>query len=230
MLYLAVKLRDRGSPFVTKVWKPLNFLLSQFRSRLNLKSSLIDTFATFFLLSYMKLGYYVFYILTPTRFWSPDGSHVWIVYYDPSVRYFGSSHSIYAIPTLLISLMVLVVPIILLFIYPYRWFQRCINHLHLRSLALNAFMDAFQGCFKDGTNGTHDCRYFSALQLLLRLLMPLIFSTAKDYNTASFLSSVLLSILHSKFCNHAIIQRCNVQQNRHTNVGSTTYYEYLPYC
>ena len=41
MLYLAVKLRDRGSPFVTKVWKPFNFLFSRFRSRLNLKSSFI---------------------------------------------------------------------------------------------------------------------------------------------------------------------------------------------
>ena len=194
MLYLAVKLRDRGSPFVTKVWKPFNFLLSRFRSRLNLKSSLIDTFATFFLLSYMKLGYYAFYILIPTRLWSPDGSHVWVVYYDSSVRYFGSSHSIYAIPTLLISLMVLVVPLILLFIYPYRWFQRCLNHFHLRSLALNAFVDAFQGCYKDGTNGTRDCRNFSALLLLLRLLMPLIFSIAKDYSTFSFLCSVLLSI------------------------------------
>ena len=194
MLYLAVKLRDRGCTFVTKAWKPFNFLLSRFRSRLNLKSSLIDTFATFFLLSYMKLGYYAFYILAPTRLWSPDGSHVWVVYYDPSVRYFGSSHSIYAIPTLLISLMVLVVPLILLFIYPYRWFQRCLNRFHLRYLAVNAFVDAFQGCFKDGTNGTRDCRYFSSLQLLLRLLFPLILFTAKDYNTASFLSSVLLSI------------------------------------
>ena len=115
------------------------------------------------------------------------------------MRYFGSSHSIYAIPTLLISLMVLVVPLILLFVYPYRWFQRYLNRFHLRSLALNAFVDAFQGCFKDGTNGTRDSRYFSALQLRLRLLLPLIFFTSKDYSTAPFLSSVLLSIYIASF-------------------------------
>ena len=95
--------------------------------------------------------------------------------------------------------MVIVVPLILLFVYPYRWFQRCLNRFHLRSLALNAFVDAFQGCFKDGPNRTRDCRYFSSLQLLLRLLFPLIFFGAKDYNTASFLSSVLLSIYIASF-------------------------------
>ena len=32
-------------------------------------------------------------------------------------------------------------------------------------------MDAFQGCYKDGTNGTRDCRYFAALYLLVRIAM-----------------------------------------------------------
>ena len=194
MLYLAVKLRDRGCSFVTKVWKPFNFLSSRFRSKLNLKSSLIGTFATFFLLSYMKLGYYTLHILTPTRLWSPDGSYVWVVYYDPSVRYFGTSHIAYAITTLIFSFVVLVLPVILLVLYPFRWFQRCLNHFHLRSLALTSFVDVLQGCYKDGTDGTRDCRHFSVLQFFLRLLFPILFSFAKDLSTASFLSSVLLSI------------------------------------
>ena len=201
MLYLAVKLRDRGSPFVTKVWKPFNFLLSRFRSRLNLKSSLIDTFATFFLLSYMKLGYYAFLFSLLLDFGVQTGLMYGLTLSTTILLRDTLVHLIVymQIPTLLISLMVLVVPIILLFIYPYCWFQRCLNRFLLRSLALNAFVDAFQGCFKNGTNGTHDCRYFSALQLLLRLLMPLIFSTAKDYNTFSFSCSLLLSIYIASF-------------------------------
>ena len=31
-------------------------------------------------------------------------------------------------------------------------------------------MDAFQGCYKDGTNGTRDCRYFPVVYLILRIL------------------------------------------------------------
>ena len=46
----------------------------------------------------------------------------------------------------------------------------------ITAVPLHAFMDAFQGCYKDGTNGTRDCRYFAGLQLVLRLLFPVIFS------------------------------------------------------
>ena len=31
-------------------------------------------------------------------------------------------------------------------------------------------MDAFQGCYKDGTNGTYDCRYFAASYIILRVV------------------------------------------------------------
>ena len=44
-----------------------------------------------------------------------------------------------------------------------------------RSLTLDTIVDAFQGCYKDGTNGIRDCRYFTALQIVLRLLFPLAF-------------------------------------------------------
>ena len=32
-------------------------------------------------------------------------------------------------------------------------------------------MDSFQGCYKDGTNGTRDCRYFAGLYLIVRILL-----------------------------------------------------------
>ena len=199
VLYSVVKLHDRGSRVFVTLWKPFHILLSRFRQRLTLKSSLIDTFATFILLSYIKIGITAFYILTPTRLWSPDGSYEWVVYYDPSIVYFGPSHIVYAIITLILSFMILVVPVILLFLYPYRWFQRCLNHFHLRSLALNAFVDAFQGCYKDGTDGTRDCRYFAALQLLLRLLLMVLFLVAKNTLTSIFLFSMVLGIYITLF-------------------------------
>ena len=192
VLYSIVKLHDRGNRVFATLWKPFHILLSRFRQKLTLKSSLIDTFATFILLSYIKIGITAFYILTPTKLWRPDGSYKWVVYYDPSTEYFGSSHIAYAIITLILSFMILVVPVILLFLYPYRWFQRCLNRFHLRSLALNAFVDAFQGCFKDGTDGTRDCRYFAALQLLLRLLLIFFFLAAKNIIISIFLFSIVL--------------------------------------
>ena len=172
VLHSFVTLWDRGCKVIVMIWKPFHFLLSRFRNKLNLKTSLIDTFATLLLLSYMKIGFAAFYVLTPTIQYSPDGSQRLVLYIDPSVKYFGSSHIGYAIITLLFLFVVSIIPILILLLYPFRWFQKCLNHFHLQLLPLHAFVDAFQGCYKDGTNGTQDCRYFAGLQLALRLVIP----------------------------------------------------------
>ena len=135
VLYSFVTLRDRGCRVIVKIWKLFHFLLSRFQNKLNLKTSLINTFATFLLFSYMKIGFVAFYILAPTPVWSPDGSYRLAVYVDPSVAYFGSSHIGYAVMTLLLLLVVLIIPIVLLFLYPCRCFHKCLNHFHLRLLS-----------------------------------------------------------------------------------------------
>ena len=60
ILYSFVTLRDRGCRIIVKTWKPFHFLLSHFQNKLNLKTSLIDTFATFLLFSYMDLLLFIF--------------------------------------------------------------------------------------------------------------------------------------------------------------------------
>ena len=199
VMYSFITLRDRGCRFVLYIWKPFHFLLSRFWSKLNLKASLIDAFATFLLLSYMKMGYSAFYILAPSRVYSPDGTYVWAVYVDPSVKYFGPSHIGYALPALLFSFILLIFPILLLFLYPCQWFQRCLNHFHLRLLVLHAFVDAFQGCYKDGTNGTRDCRYFTALLLLIRLHYPFLFFVSKEIVLPNLATFVVLSLFITLF-------------------------------
>ena len=199
VLYSFVTLRDCGCWVIVKIWKPFHFLLSRFQSKLNVKTSLIDTFATFLLLAYMKIGFAAFYVLTPTLIWSPDGSHTLAVYIDPSMTYFGSSHIGYAVFTLLLVFVVLIIPIILLFLYPLRCFHKCLNHFHLRLLPLHAFVDAFQGHYKDGTKGTRDCRYFAGLQLLLRLLFPFIFLITREAMLSLFSYSIVLGLYITLF-------------------------------
>ena len=52
-------------------------------------------------------------------------------------------------------------------------FQRCLRCCGRRWLALHAFADVFQGCYKNGTNGTRDCLYFAGLYLVLRIVLLL---------------------------------------------------------
>ena len=162
-------------------------------------TSLIDAFSTFYLLSFVRIGYAAFYILAPIRVWSPNGTYIWKVYFDPSYAYFRFPHIVYAITTLLIAVPLIIIPIILLFFYQYQWFQKLLHRLRLRSLALNTFVDAFQGCYKDGTNGTCDCRYFSSLQLVLRLTLPLTFFLTKEPLLSVYLCSIALVIYITAF-------------------------------
>ena len=199
LLYIQLKLHDRGCRVVTTLWKPFHFCVSRFRQSLDIRSSLIDTFATFFLLSYMKTGFAAFYILIPTRVWSSNGSHKMFLYYDPSVQYFQDHHITYGIVTLLLSLIIHTLPLILLSLYPFCWFQRCLHQLHLRSLALDAFVDAFQGCYKDGTNGTRDCRYFASLNILLRASMVYIYGFTKDPKCFLHIWAVVIGIYITLF-------------------------------
>ncbi len=68
-------------------------------------------------------------------------------------------------------------PLLLLLLYPLRCFQRCLNRCRLRSLALTTFMDVFQGHYKDGINGTRDCRYFSATGFVLQFLWYIVYAS-----------------------------------------------------
>ena len=91
-----------------------------------------------------------------------------MVYYDGNVAYFGESH--YAILAITILIIFTFLPILLLCLYPCRCFQRFLNRHSLRSQILHTFVETFQGNFKDGTNGTRDCRYFAALYLIVRVV------------------------------------------------------------
>ena len=86
-----------------------------------------------------------------------------------------------------------------------------LNCCRLRSQALHAFMDAFQGSYRIEP---HDLRYFSAFYLLLRmliLLQPHIFQS-----TLSFLASGLLSFASAAVI--AIFQPYKVR--KHNTVDS----------
>ena len=59
----------------------------------------------------------------------------------------------------------------------------------MRWHALHIFIDAFQGCYKDGTNGSRDCRYIATALLTARVLPFFIFAlspTPLFYGVAQF--------------------------------------------
>ena len=148
-----------------------------FRSQWNVGTSIVEAFATFLLLSYMKLLNVSSDLLIPTHVYNVNGSSLGLyLYYDATIEYFGEEHLPYGVLAVFVLLVFILFPLLLLLLYPMRCFQQCLGCCGIRWHALPIFIDAFQGCYKDGTNGTRDCRYFVAAFFFARILLFIIFT------------------------------------------------------
>ena len=173
LTYVCMKLYSKDYKIFVWLWRPFHQWYVWIKRKQSSKTSIIDVFATFLLLSYNKIQTVCFDLLS---FTSPANStgHTTgtFLFYDPSYKYFGKSHLPYAVLGLAIFICFNLVPFLLLLVYPMKWFHKCLNFLKLNHIALHTFVDSFAGCYKDGTEpGTRDCRYFAALFLLLRIII-----------------------------------------------------------
>ena len=179
-----VKLHDRNFWLIVLLWKPLNYFIKPLRKYFKLKTSLIDVFASFLYLSSSRLLLTSMYIMVPTVVYtvnmtSSGGVHVTKEYHvlkDEAIIYLSEDHYMFALLAIVLLSTFLVLPMILLFIYPISCFQRALNKTGLNSLILHTFIDSFQGYYKDGTDGTKDYRFFSGFLFLLPLLTYVSFS------------------------------------------------------
>ncbi len=136
-------------------------------------ASITNTFATFLLLSYWKITYVSFHLLSRTDLYVSSGKHLKSqqFYYDASEYLFHGNHLPFALLAVGIIATFVVLPPIFLCLYPTRTFQTFLWYARIRGHGMVAFMDVFQGAYKDGSEGTHDWRFMSGAYFLLRILV-----------------------------------------------------------
>ena len=171
MTYTCIELHDRNFRPIVWMWKPLHKCKVKFKKFCDLQQSVIHAFATFLLLSYTKVADVSYSLLAPSELYNVSGERIGpsVWYYDASIEMFSSEHFPYAILAVVILSTYIALPPILLFLYPFKIFRKCLRKCRLNCNVLHTFIDAFQGCYKDGTKGTYDCRYFSAFYFLIRI-------------------------------------------------------------
>ena len=193
--YLLIVLYDRRVPVIVTLWKPVNKVLAIFQKSWDIRTSILDSFATFFLLSYIKILNTTADLLIPTQIFklSSDKS-MFGVYYSPTVPYFGDEHLPYAILAIILVTLFVSVPTIIFTLYPCQFFQKFLSLFPVNWHFLHAFVDSFQGCYKDGTEpGTHDCRWFSVPMLLI---WPLLFTIyGLTLSTLYFIYSLIVLLI-----------------------------------
>ena len=191
--YIVIQVHTCNFRVIGVMCRPLLRCTEHFRSQWDVKTSIVEAFATFLLLSYMKLLSVSVDLLTPTHVYNVNGSSLGLyLYYDATIEYFGEEHLPYGVLAVFVSLVFILFPLLLLLLYPMRCFHQCLGCCGVRWHALPIFIDAFQGCYKDGTNGSRDHRRFSASFLFVRLLLFILFALSQ---TALFYGAVLFVLI-----------------------------------
>ena len=194
--YALVELHDHDFKIVVWLWKPFHRCFVSFKRQWNIRASLIDAFISFLQLSYVKFLIVSFLFLFPTHLYKADGNPVKESYllYDATIEYFSRDHLPYAILAIVVLSVVNVLPMLLLCFYPFSWFQKCLNCCRLSHQALHTFMDAFQGYYKNGTDGTRDCRWFSGVYFAARIAIFFIALIVPTTSLFALFSGVFLLV------------------------------------
>ena len=203
LTYMLVELHDRRFRLVVIAWKPFRMLFGLFRRNWEIRTSLVDAFATFLLLSNVKFQSVCFDLLVPVvvhqLYSSGERNYTVRLYYDATVPYFGSRHLPYAVIAIMFFLIFVVLPSLLLALYPFHLFQKFLSWFPVRWCnVLHTFIDQFQGCYKDGTEpGTRDCRWFVSLFFFSRFLLTLIggYTLSSMYYPLATVVLVLFAVL-----------------------------------
>ncbi len=90
--------------------------------------------------------------------------------------FFSRNHVPYAILAINFIILFILMPTLISVLYPFRFFQKCLSYYQIRWHFLRAFVDSFEGYYKDGTEPrTLDFRWFSVYSLFLRIGVSVIF-------------------------------------------------------
>ena len=173
--WIFILLHSRNCTLIVWMWSKLKGYILKTNVKYDGKNTMIDVFATFFLLSYAKLVFTCFRItsvritVNANNFSTENILHVKS---DPSMGYFSLEHLPFAVISCVIFLLVILPLPLLLALYPVRAFRELLFKCGLGTrtmAALHIFVEKFYSCYKDGLEGGRDMRSFVSVHFLLRV-------------------------------------------------------------
>ena len=164
--YTWIQFYNNGYRLVVYTTRPVHRLLARFWQKFKIKPSLIDTYAGLLLLVYM-------------RFLAVSVKLLQFITID---RVLSSSPLLSLASTIILAtvgtlclLVFVVLPMMVVLLYPFKTFQRCLTCCRLDRPGLHALVDAYQGCFKNSATDGSEMRYFAGIYLLFRFCYVAIF-------------------------------------------------------
>lgn len=195
--YILIELHSLNFKPVVLLWKPFRVCFLRFRRTWNPKLSIINAFATFIIVSYVEFITTSVKLLSCVDLYSGDSIVSRGHYFDASIDYFGPRHLPFAALAIIILSTFVLLPPLLMFLYPLKIVQKCIGKINCKFCnwqSLRIFVDVIQGSFKDGTNGTSDRRFFSGFYFVFRIVLIMIYGVLSTVSIQYLLSISTLII------------------------------------
>jgi hypothetical protein len=163
-----IQLHAKNNTVTKIILKPFIFILKKAKITAVTSDAVIRAFATFIFLSSIKNMFALYAIIRSTKVHtSIDGSvYKSVLYVDPTTEFFSPTHIIFLFIPLMQCIFLVFIPCVLLVVYPtrvYRWISGCVSAR--KRLAITAFVESLNSCFKDGLNGTRDYRALAGVLL-----------------------------------------------------------------
>ena len=158
---ILIELHARNCRIIHILWKPFSIILNKTNITALASDAVIHAFASFIFLSNTTATAVMSDVNYDISIRKYDGSiYKHSLMYDPNIEWLSRKHILYSGLASIPFLFLTVIPSILLMIYPTRIYSRCLSRcLSARKrLAITAFAEALNSCFKDGLNGTRDYR------------------------------------------------------------------------
>ena len=198
LMYIGIELHGRDFKPIVFLWKPFRKIFVRFYTTWEPSASMIQAFSSLFFLSYAKLLFVIaapFFVSTAAN---DKGEEVdLVVYIDPTVQYLSKEHIYLITFSLFIAIFLFLPPLVLLIIYPTSSFRKISRYLKPRwNIAIKMYVDTFQGCYKDGTNGTRDYRAVSGYLLAMGFILLVVQRVAASVLYLSKITTIGIVDLH----------------------------------
>ena len=145
--------------------------------------TIVDAFATFFLLAFSKVTLLLLIPLHPLRVqnlnYTDLSSSIEVhSFTDPTVDFISKEHLPYAAISVVIFLLAILLPVVLLVLYPFQRFRSLLFKFLPKGLVcpLNIFVEKFYSCYRDGLGGGRDMRSLASLYFCIVLVCFLLWS------------------------------------------------------
>ena len=176
LLSFVLSLYNRGVRPCVLIFRPFHRCLARTRGWLKLRKPITGGIAIFLVISYTKFTLISFALLIPSPLYNASGAVVkQVLYIDGDIEYGAKSAVYITIASVVLIVFGIAPPILLILPSVLHAMGRVCQHPIIGKLQPSGktqqFLEVFHGRYKDGTNGTLDCRWFAGLYFALRLVL-----------------------------------------------------------